>query len=235
MSTYPENSAPYISVVVAARNDNHGGNMIGRMQAFVDSWIGQARRHDLSSEIIVVEWNPPADRPRLRDALRPPQIAPVALIHAIRRDLLSLPRQPQIGGNNRERPFFFELLEDPRQVGLHRCLADVQVAGDLAVRRTAGNEVEYVQLAAGQRIGRSMAPAADTIQKPRGYRWSERLWNKDVKYGSAAGADIKIPWELGRMQHLTVLAYAAILSDSKNQAAKKDNPYFIFRIYIFYP
>jgi hypothetical protein len=55
MSIHPGSSAPYISVVVAARNDNHGGNMIGRMQAFVDSWIGQASRYDLSCEIIVVE------------------------------------------------------------------------------------------------------------------------------------------------------------------------------------
>ena len=73
MSTCPESSAPYISVVVAARNDNHGGNMIGRMQAFVDSWIIQASRYDLSSEIVVVEWNPPADRPRLMDELRWPE------------------------------------------------------------------------------------------------------------------------------------------------------------------
>ena len=77
MPTYPENSAPYISVVVAARNDNHGGNMIGRMQAFLDSWIIQASRHNLPSEIIVVEWNPPADRGRLMDELRwPPDMGP---------------------------------------------------------------------------------------------------------------------------------------------------------------
>ena len=77
MSTYPESSAPYISVVVAARNDNHGGNMIGRMQAFLDSWISQASRYDLSSEIVVVEWNPPADRARLMDELRwPPDMGP---------------------------------------------------------------------------------------------------------------------------------------------------------------
>jgi hypothetical protein len=77
MSTYPESSAPYISVVVAARNDNHGGNMIGRMQAFVDSWIGLAGQYGLSSEIVVVEWNPPADRARLIDELRwPPDMGP---------------------------------------------------------------------------------------------------------------------------------------------------------------
>jgi hypothetical protein len=77
MSISPESSAPYISVVVAARNDNHGGNMIGRMQAFIDSWILQARQYDLSSEIVVVEWNPPAGRARLIDALRwPPDMGP---------------------------------------------------------------------------------------------------------------------------------------------------------------
>jgi hypothetical protein len=72
MSTHPENSAPYISVVVAARNDNHGGNMTGRMQAFIDSWISQAKQYNLSSEIIVVEWNPPADRAKLMGELRWP-------------------------------------------------------------------------------------------------------------------------------------------------------------------
>jgi hypothetical protein len=64
--------APYISVVATARNDNHGGNLLGRMQVFVDAWINQSKRHNLSSELILVEWNPPADRPKLAEALRWP-------------------------------------------------------------------------------------------------------------------------------------------------------------------
>ncbi len=63
---------PYLSLVVAARNDDHGGNMLARMQGMLDSWIGQAERYGLQSEIVVVEWNPPADRPRLKDSLRWP-------------------------------------------------------------------------------------------------------------------------------------------------------------------
>lgn len=63
---------PYLSLVVAARNDDHGGNLLGRMQAFVNAWIAQCKRHRLSSELIIVEWNPPEDRPRLVDALRWP-------------------------------------------------------------------------------------------------------------------------------------------------------------------
>lgn len=62
----------YLSLVVTARNDDHGGNLLGRMQAFVDGWIRQANRHQIPSELIIVEWNPAADRPWLRDALRWP-------------------------------------------------------------------------------------------------------------------------------------------------------------------
>lgn len=72
MATYTEKERPYISVVVAARNDDHGGNMLRRMQAFINAWIGQAREYRLPSEVIIVEWNPPAGRPKLVDALEWP-------------------------------------------------------------------------------------------------------------------------------------------------------------------
>src|SRR5277367_4674536 len=66
-------SEPYISLVVAARNDNHGGNMLSRMQGMLHSWIAQATAYGLSSEIVIVEWNPPGNRPRLKDALSWPE------------------------------------------------------------------------------------------------------------------------------------------------------------------
>lgn len=72
METRSHNSLPYLSVVIAARNDNHGGNMLVRMQAMLDSWIVQAERYGLNSEIVIVEWNPPRDRPRLKESLQWP-------------------------------------------------------------------------------------------------------------------------------------------------------------------
>ena len=63
---------PYLSLVATARNDNHGGNLLHRMQIFVDAWINQCKRHNLSSELILVEWNPPPDKPKLAEALRWP-------------------------------------------------------------------------------------------------------------------------------------------------------------------
>jgi hypothetical protein len=60
---------PYISLVVTSRNDSHGLNIQKRMQAFVDGWFHQTAKFNLPSELIFVEWNPPADRPRLIDSL----------------------------------------------------------------------------------------------------------------------------------------------------------------------
>ena len=58
-----------LSVVATARNDDHGGNLLGRMQIFVDSLLAQCREHRLGAELVLVEWNPVPDRPRLAQAL----------------------------------------------------------------------------------------------------------------------------------------------------------------------
>lgn len=42
-----------------------------------------------------------------------------------------------------------------------------------------------------------------------GFRWSERTWFANIEYGHAEGADIRVPWETGRMQHLPRLALCA--------------------------
>ena len=65
-------SEPYLSVVATARNDDHGGNPLYRTQLFIDGLIEQATRFELPTELVLVEWNPPADRPRLADVLRWP-------------------------------------------------------------------------------------------------------------------------------------------------------------------
>jgi hypothetical protein len=60
---------PGITVVAGARNDDHGGNLLHRMQLFVNGLLEQCRRHQLKAELVLVKWNPPADRPRLGEAL----------------------------------------------------------------------------------------------------------------------------------------------------------------------
>lgn len=49
-----------------------------------------------------------------------------------------------------------------------------------------------------------------------GYRWSPDCWYKDIQFGQVPGVDIKVPWELSRMQHLPHLAYAYALAQSNH-------------------
>jgi hypothetical protein len=63
-------NAPYLSIVVTARNDDHGGSLLPRMQTFVNALLDQCREQSFEAELIIVEWNPPPDRPRLAEALR---------------------------------------------------------------------------------------------------------------------------------------------------------------------
>ncbi len=67
--TISPTSPPYLSVVATARNDNHGGDLLGRMQHFIDAFAEQCHRFKLNAELIIVEWNPPTDKPRLAQVL----------------------------------------------------------------------------------------------------------------------------------------------------------------------
>jgi hypothetical protein len=60
---------PYLSIVVAARNDNYGGDFLRRMQLFLSILATLSDRCGLRAELLIVEWNPPADRPPLRDSI----------------------------------------------------------------------------------------------------------------------------------------------------------------------
>ena len=69
----PSDVEPYLSVVATARNDDHGGNPLYRMQLFVNALVAQCDRHRLPAELVLVEWNPPHDRPRLAEVLQWPE------------------------------------------------------------------------------------------------------------------------------------------------------------------
>lgn len=45
-----------------------------------------------------------------------------------------------------------------------------------------------------------------------GYRWRESTWHGRIRYGERPGVDVKVPWELARMQHLPQLAWAHALA-----------------------
>jgi len=63
------NRYPYLSVVAAARNDNHGGRLLARMRHFVEVLLDQCERYELDAELVLIEWNPPAEAAPLARAI----------------------------------------------------------------------------------------------------------------------------------------------------------------------
>lgn len=60
---------PYLSIVVASRNDNHGGDLMKRMRIFLKALIFQCNQYKLHCELIVVEWNPSPEKELLHQVL----------------------------------------------------------------------------------------------------------------------------------------------------------------------
>ena len=60
---------PYLSFVISARNDDYGGLFLYRIKLFFIVLLHHIKHFQLSCEIIVVEWNPPIDKPRLYQEL----------------------------------------------------------------------------------------------------------------------------------------------------------------------
>jgi len=74
--------APKLSIVVTSRNDSNNPNDIRRMQVFIDGIMDQTRRFAINSELILIEWNPPQNRPGLADVLEWPvhEFCPIRII-----------------------------------------------------------------------------------------------------------------------------------------------------------
>jgi hypothetical protein len=61
--------SPYISIVIVGRNDNYGVNFLERINTFVKHLDRQTSKFNNIFELIIVEWNPLPDKPRLKDVL----------------------------------------------------------------------------------------------------------------------------------------------------------------------
>jgi len=71
-------------------------------------------------------------------------------------------------------------------------------------------------------IDRGYIPIDWQMDFKSGYRYSQKKWYLDQPIGKNKGVDIKVPWELGRLQHLPQLAVFAILFPEKREALLKE-------------
>ncbi|MGN7611267.1 alginate lyase family protein [Magnetococcales bacterium HHB-1] len=75
-----------------------------------------------------------------------------------------------------------------------------------------------------QQISKSYSPIHWHVDFKSGYRWPAKCWFHKISHGHRLGVDIKVPWELARMQHLVWLAWGYILAqeeDKQSDAAEK--------------
>ena len=63
---------PYLTIVAASRNDDHGGDPLIRTQIFINNLARQCELHQLPAELIIVDWNPVSERPGLAAVLHLP-------------------------------------------------------------------------------------------------------------------------------------------------------------------
>lgn len=102
-----------LSIVATSRNDNHGGSLTHRMQHFVDGFVAQCKRHDLRAELILVEWNPPADRVPLAEELHWPKDAGPCEIR-----IVTVPREVHARISNADKIPLYQMLA--KNVGIRR-------------------------------------------------------------------------------------------------------------------
>ena len=62
-----------------------------------------------------------------------------------------------------------------------------------------------------------------------GYRWSATRWSQDISTLGPKGSDIKLPWELARLQHLPQLAFAYGAKPQRNTTINKGRLLYEFR------
>jgi len=75
-----DDKKPYISVIMAARNDNYQGDALIRLQMVITSLICQAKKYNLRAELIMIDWNPPPEKPLLKDVLcLPADLGPLVI------------------------------------------------------------------------------------------------------------------------------------------------------------
>lgn len=55
-----------------------------------------------------------------------------------------------------------------------------------------------------------------------GFRWNEKKWYKDQRIAHKPGSDIKVPWELARLQHLPQLAIFAMIDPNLKEQNLKE-------------
>jgi hypothetical protein len=174
---------PYVSFVVAARNDNYAGDFLYRMHLFLNTLAALSHRHGLHAELVVVEWNPPADRPRLKDAVHWPRGDRGLSIR-----IIEVPEDVHRTLRNAEKMPIFEYIA--KNVGIRRAHGefvlvtnpDIIFSDELIARLAQGNLPADCYGKADRYDVEKRVPADAPVDEMLRFcrRHVVRIWNRDV-------------------------------------------------------
>lgn len=87
--------------------------------------------------------------------------------------------------------------------------------------RWLSSEVSQVHLSYAEKVwalvDEDYEPILWQIDFKSGYTWSAKTWYTEIAYGHLPGVDVKVPWELARMQHLPMLARAFRIAETSER------------------
>ena len=87
--------------------------------------------------------------------------------------------------------------------------------------RWLSSEVSQIHLSYAEKVwalvDEGYEPILWQIDYKSGYTWSAKTWYTEIAYGHLPGVDVKVPWELARMQHLPMLARAFRIAETSER------------------
>jgi hypothetical protein len=120
------NTKPYLSIVAASRNDDHGGDPLARTQIFINSFARQCDRHKLHAELILVDWNPVPGRPGLAGVLSLPSESSYCMARVI-----TVPAALHQQFKYADRLHFFQMIA--KNVGIRRARGEFILATNIDI------------------------------------------------------------------------------------------------------
>lgn len=174
-----KSSLPYLSLVVTSRNDGDSHDAIARLQLFVDSLLAQMQRYELNSELILVEWNPPADRARLHELVSWPQDLGYCRVR-----IIEAPTETHSRFQNSDVIFLFQMVA--KNVGIRRARGRFVLATNIDILFSN----ELVKFLASKRL------------------WKNRMYRID-RYDVPGNAptDVPIDEQMSWCQHNVIRLY----------------------------
>jgi hypothetical protein len=171
-----------LSIVVASRNDNHGGKLVERTNLFVNSLQLGAKATEVDTELIIVEWNPPSWARPLHEVIHGDFNNPF-----FRARIITVSEEVHRRFENSQVLDFYQMIA--KNVGIRRAKGDwiLSTNPDLVFpirifEHVAELEAERVRLSALYRVLRQDAEPCDTEDADEAVKWCS---NHHTKLGEA--------------------------------------------------